>query len=274
MSDCCEARSFYGQGYQWKTVVRADGNQENDTINFYPNSAPYKIPEGVWRVYNSTLIYLINNNPYPLYIDQIYLDGEPLIIHFDFEHWNYNLVGWWESGFMGLMGSIEVKPSFPIIIPPHQKAILAILEHKIPKNITLVENPIKADLIEFTLVKPSYTLENSAESLIKFKYIRVNPTSYILDVNSSLPFFLVLNQLYNENWKISINGTELPQENHFIGFKYANVWKIEKTGHMIIKIDFYPQKLFYIGLIITSIVYITLFLLEKIKLICYERKII
>jgi hypothetical protein len=274
MSDCCEARSFYGQGYQWKTVVRADGNQENDTINFYPNSAPYKIPEGVWRVYNSTLIYLINNNPYPLYIDQIYLDGEPLIIHFDFEHWNYNLIGWWESGFMGLMGSIEVKPSFPIIIPPHQKAILAISEHQIPKNITLVEKPIKADLIELTLVKHSYTLDNAVESLIKFKYIRVNPTSYILDVNSSLPFFLVLNQLYNENWKISINGTELPQENHFIGFKYANVWKIEKTGHMIIKIDFYPQKLFYIGLIITSIVYITLFLLEKIKLICYERKII
>lgn len=271
MSDYYEARSFYGQGYQWKTVVRADGISENDTINFYPSASPYEIPEGVWRVYNSTLIYIINNNSYPIYIDQIYLDGKPLIISFDLERWNYNLLSWWQSGFMGRMG-IDIKPSFPITIPPHQKAILSISEHSIPKNITLIEKPIKPTFIELTSVENSRILINSSESLIKFKYTKVNPTSYMLNVNTSLPFFLVFNQLYNENWKISINGTELSQENHFIGFEYANIWKIDKTGQMIVKIDFYPQKSFYIGLIITGVTYLALFLLEKTKLICYEHK--
>jgi hypothetical protein len=85
-------------------------------------------------------------------------------------------------------------------------------------------------------------------------YWEINPTKYVIYVrNASKPFFLVFSETYHKDWVIYIDGQSIPEVYHFIANGYANVWYINKLGDYIITLEFWPQRLFYIGVIISLI---------------------
>jgi hypothetical protein len=123
---------------------------------------------------------------------------------------------------------------------------------------------------------------NSNCSIIYFK--KINPTKYTIEVNATSPFFLILSENYNKQWKAYIsdravfekydqlNITEAKPEfrfdmrdisyllyppsfdnSHFLANGYANGWHINKTGNYSITLYFLPQSYFYLGLLISLI---------------------
>lgn len=73
-----------------------------------------------------------------------------------------------------------------------------------------------------------------------------------------------------KNWIAYVNGKQIHNEYHFIANGYANAWYINKTGTYTITLEFWPQKLFYIGaaISITTITLSTLYIAKnKIKTI-------
>ena len=82
-------------------------------------------------------------------------------------------------------------------------------------------------------------------------YQRINPTLYNVNVNSSYAFYLVFSEAYDKGWIASIDGQQIPAEEHFTANGYANCWYINKTGSYTIKLEFVPQKLFYEGAVVS-----------------------
>jgi hypothetical protein len=78
-------------------------------------------------------------------------------------------------------------------------------------------------------------------------YVKVNPTKYIVSVEASRPFYLVLSQSYHTYWRAYVNDVQVPEEYHFVANGYANAWYINKSGSYEVVLEFWPQKLFYAG---------------------------
>ena len=85
-------------------------------------------------------------------------------------------------------------------------------------------------------------------------FVRINPTKYRVHVqDTSNPFLLSFLQSFDIDWQISNSddpNTEIP---HFQVNGYANGWWIKKTGTFDLTIEYFPQKLFNIGLAISII---------------------
>jgi len=100
------------------------------------------------------------------------------------------------------------------------------------------------------------------------RFEKINPTKYIVHVNASNPFFLVFSESYHKDWVAYTNGEQVPGEGHLMANGYANAWFINKTGSYDIVLEFWPQKLFYIGSAasITTLILCTLYISKnKIK---------
>lgn len=79
---------------------------------------------------------------------------------------------------------------------------------------------------------------------------RINSTKYKLNLPStSEPYWLVFSQNYDNGWKLVVNGKAVKPEEHISANGYANAWKVEQGGKAVL--EFWPQRLFYYGLIIT-----------------------
>jgi len=225
------ARYYVG----WKGVISTNGAGDPDMLVFpslqeCPYIFPPQSPDGLYA-FNSTLVYLVTKDK-PLVINSILTDGKVA----------EDIVGiWWENGWMG----ITTKPiSFPITIPPYQRTIIQI-NHIISK-ITLLAEPQELRPEDSELTKaPTVTYE------------KINPTKYIVHVNASKPFFLVFSESYHKDWIAYVNGQQIPGTYHFMANGYANAWYINKTGTYTITLEFWPQRLFYIG----SVISITTFIL-------------
>jgi len=122
---------------------------------------------------------------------------------------------------------------------------------------------------------------------------KVNPTKYVVKIeNATCPFFLVLSESYNPQWKAytedklitnkDVKANEanhgmsftpndifywfvkpLPDENHLMANGYANAWYIDpKTidgdgnGCFTITLYFLPQNIFYMGLYISGATFV------------------
>ena len=83
----------------------------------------------------------------------------------------------------------------------------------------------------------------------KVNYERINPTSYVAHIqDSGSPFFLTFSQTFNSGWVASINGNELPVNDHIAVNGFANSWYINRTGSFNVSIEFAPQnELLYFG---------------------------
>jgi len=77
---------------------------------------------------------------------------------------------------------------------------------------------------------------------------KIDPTKYIAHVSDAKnPFLLVFSESYNKDWLAYVDGEQVLSEQHYVANSYANAWHINKTGTYDIVLEFWPQKLFYIG---------------------------
>lgn len=86
-------------------------------------------------------------------------------------------------------------------------------------------------------------------------YESINPTEFLVSVNSQKPFFLVFLQSYDSQWTAYADGKALPE--HFIGNGYANSWYVNKTGHFTITLRYSPQALYDLSKVVTVISFVT-----------------
>jgi hypothetical protein len=83
-----------------------------------------------------------------------------------------------------------------------------------------------------------------------------DPTSYIVQANSTSPYFLVLNQVYSSGWIASVNGTKLTT--HIEDSNGFNSWYINYKGNMTINIYYDPQTTYIASVIASTAVLISI----------------
>ncbi len=129
---------------------------------------------------------------------------------------------------------------------------------------------------------------SSPENFAKIDINKINPTKYIIELNNAVkPFFIVFNEKYKSGWKIfkvknegrenliTINSPKelklvlsdmkyifkkplISSKNHYIINGWANGWYVDVNDHKLNKnftlcLYYWPQSLFYIGLLISAI---------------------
>jgi len=107
-------------------------------------------------------------------------------------------------------------------------------------------------LIDTSELLPVLTVMDSGSQAnapdLEFK--RLSPVKYRVTVKKAIsPFLLVFSENYHPMWQVKIKGQVI--DNHFRANWYANAWYIDKRGTYDIIIEFWPQKLFYIGLVVS-----------------------
>lgn len=77
---------------------------------------------------------------------------------------------------------------------------------------------------------------------------RRSPTQYEMDITVDKPAILVFNEAYDPAWKLSSFN-----DKHFMVNNMANGWVLDKSGTFHVSLSYFPQKLFSIGLVISTI---------------------
>ena len=78
----------------------------------------------------------------------------------------------------------------------------------------------------------------SAKIPVGFTWKELDPTSYSAQVESKGPFFLVLLESYDSDWKASVNGNPVPATDHLEVDSFANAWVINDVGNLSITVTF------------------------------------
>jgi hypothetical protein len=131
----------------------------------------------------------------------------------------------------------------------------------------------KVDLVELAN-KPYEPKEPTAE----VSFHKVNPTRYNVDVNAWDKFWLVFSESFHPGWKAYIvenpndqspnpnrpwyewsalltwlkeRGRRTELTDHYLVNAYANGWYVPQTGQYRIVLEYWPQRLFEIGVIVS-----------------------
>lgn len=121
---------------------------------------------------------------------------------------------------------------------------------------------IRIDNVVFKLFQtPTAILASEAQkgkkSSPEISVNMINKTNYEISVSKAIkPFLLVMNDEFNQNWKISSKGYQINSD-HIKVNGFANGWIVDKKGDYVLRVEYAPQKYFYLGLTVTS-VYIVL----------------
>jgi hypothetical protein len=98
-----------------------------------------------------------------------------------------------------------------------------------------------------------FIINNSSSSINserpEITYKKISEWEYTVHVNAKDPFYLILSEPYNPAWKLYIDRNEV--NDHFIVNGYANGWFLTKTGSYDITIEFWYQRLLYLGVAIS-----------------------
>lgn len=113
-------------------------------------------------------------------------------------------------------------------------------------------------------------LVHPAKETVPYAHVsfqKINPTRYVVDVPESHPKFLVFTQAYDPNWKLyAFSQDSKPwdrlfglwqgsgfDKNHFIVNAYMNGWDISGTKEKRFIVEYFPQRLFYVGIMVSLI---------------------
>ena len=94
------------------------------------------------------------------------------------------------------------------------------------------------------------------ESLEKPEVIfkEINSTKYEIEIkDAKYPYFLVLCENFNKNWKLYLNKKSLSENEHYVINGYANSWLIKEKGNYNITIEYLPQRYMNLGILISSL---------------------
>lgn len=105
--------------------------------------------------------------------------------------------------------------------------------------------------------KPVVYASNS-EASTKITY--QDPTTYNIIANSTVPYLLILNQVYSDGWVATVNGTALPASAHIKNNDDFNGWSINDTGTMNIKLYYAPQTTYFASILVSISVIIAIVL--------------
>jgi hypothetical protein len=92
-----------------------------------------------------------------------------------------------------------------------------------------------------------FVKENGAEiPLSEFKeiesVIKISPSKYILNINSSKPFYVYFSESYSDNWKMHIGQTEMK---HYRP-PFGNLFFVDNTGDLTITMTYENSEVYYI----------------------------
>lgn len=116
-------------------------------------------------------------------------------------------------------------------------------------------------------------LQNKSTVIPKIEYRKINPTEYTVFVQGAKdPFILGFLEEYSSLWRLSYTDSKaLVSDKQIILNGYANGWYIDRKGDYAIKINFYTQKFFVIGLYITAFSVISLIVGVGIYLFSFKK---
>jgi hypothetical protein len=152
---------------------------------------------------------------------------------------------------------------------------------QIRETAILIENQLNSIQISNLSLKQVNLCE--FKNIVELKYTKINPIKYIIHVNTSCPFILVFSESYHKGWVAYVKGKRLPDTWHLIANGYANAWYINEIGTYDIILEFWPQRLCYIGTLISFITFFfcILYLIRKhlkieryyLNLLCKTKKV-
>ena len=103
------------------------------------------------------------------------------------------------------------------------------------------------------------------------QFKKINPTKYLVDISQATePYYLVFSETYHQEWKLRILDHIIPKDRHFQVNGYANGWYItpqdsqgQKDYQVVI--EYFPQRLFLIGGIISILSGLSIIFLSFLK---------
>ena len=163
-----------------------------------------------------------------------------------------------KSETFGDLVFFEIEEEFfsPVIYATPQYNFVSDLETMINCLMTTSVDPRNTTLfLDSQLSEKDVQFINAltlSEQIPELAFEKINPTKYTISVeNSTGAFFLVFSSTFDNNWDAYVNDQRIPDGYHFEANGYANVWYIDKTGTYTITLEFWSQKLFYVGVIIS-----------------------
>ncbi|MEM4704638.1 MAG: discoidin domain-containing protein, partial [Candidatus Bathyarchaeia archaeon] len=98
-----------------------------------------------------------------------------------------------------------------------------------------------------------------------FEWKENSPCKYVAHVNSSGPFFVVLQENFDARWKLKINGRTVAEPWHFKANMFANGWLINSTGNLKLEILFETQDTVAISVVVSFLLPAALMASNQIK---------
>jgi len=139
--------------------------------------------------------------------------------------------------------------------------ILTLYESSYPTETNLSLSGAESELMPVVINSPTADITNyytSEFGAINLKAEKISNSKYIVHVNTTTPFFLVLSESYSAEWglyygELGYFGAVLSDEhsNHFVVNHYANGWYLDKVGNYKVTILFRPQMLYDVSLLIS-----------------------
>lgn len=136
-------------------------------------------------------------------------------------------------------------------------------------NVQVEEIPFASVVLKWDKNDPS---EGSKRQVPKTSFVKRNPAEYEVQIEgASDPFILVLSESFNPGWRLSLldKGVNLDGRNHFKINGFANAWYLEEEGSYRVRLQFWPQKFFFPGLLVSGasvlggLIFLGYFLLKK-----------
>lgn len=82
-----------------------------------------------------------------------------------------------------------------------------------------------------------------------------DPTNYKVSANSTTPFYIIFNQIYDSDWTLFVNGKELPNTAHIKINDFFNGWYVNSTGPSTLDLYYKEQSTYIITLVISMSVF-------------------
>lgn len=82
------------------------------------------------------------------------------------------------------------------------------------------------------------------------QYKMINPTKYIVNINTTRSVILVFSEAYDPGWSVIINDEEIPS---FPLFSLINAFELPEHGNYELTVEYLPQKYTNFGLVISLI---------------------
>lgn len=116
------------------------------------------------------------------------------------------------------------------------------------------------------LIQKGLDNSRSADSnIVSFK--KINSIEYNGEFRITSPHFLFFKETYHPNWELQLykNNQKVDPKNHLIGNLFGNAWFVDQPGEYTFKIIFTPQQHVYIGIIITAVGILSLFIYKLVS---------